>query len=1038
MSSYRDPHLKRVGVIRLFYLPAIFVGCLFLLGCSSGNNDPAEGGNLPSNLITPKGWELVWSDEFDGTSLDSSKWNIQTGDGSAEGIPGWGNQELQDYQVSNVSVNGGSLIITARNEMVDGDAEYTSGRINTAGKFDFRYGRVEANIHAPKGQGLWSAFWMLPTDSAYGTWAAGGEIDIMEIFSHDPMSFTQAALHYGMAWPLNTYTYKRYEGIDPTDGFHVHALEWDADEIRWFVDGVHFHTVSKFTYWNYYRNLETNAHESGSESAPFDRAFHLLLNLAIGGTLPGAPVASSFPAELRVDYVRVYKCNIDETTGIGCAGFIDYTSSSVASPFSESVFTASYDLYTNAVGPLAFPNSEDLIPLNIGVYDAGGAFALTEINGGDERGMVLEIETTGGGNFNVYPADQNRLALFGMGSASDPANYAGELMFDLYVSSTGTDLDSTIQIKMDSGFPDLGYVELQIADLPLDEWTTLTVQISDIAHKAGQFGGGPVDLGQILSLFVLEPLGTARLRVDNIRLICGHVEQNGCGIIPPTSLPPTGEPQPVYIDTVDPVWDAGIAAADSGTGWSNYYDGTTENKVQWRELEADDAARGKILEVRFSDSAEFGVWFIGASLGVDLSSYAAGSVSFDVKVDDYGANEDGLTIKIDCVFPCTSGDQAIGKVGDGMWETVVVPVAQLLGGGLSLATVNTGVVIFPTDQSSVQTFQLDNVQWLPGESNPSPSAGVVTLYDDAIAEGWSLWDCCGGAEFNEVEDNEEHGKVVELAFGAVGTVTGFQAAASVDVSHLGAGTLAFDFKEVVPPPEGSVWLLKLESDNAATSVELELAVGDNPEPGDSWQQYRYSLDGDLAGLDLRALKLVMIFPTWANADGAIGRIDNVRFEPEAVTIELYGDAPAEGWYLWDCCGAATFAEVAEEERGSVIELTFGAGGTVTGLQAATGIDASAVQGGTLVFDFKEVEPPPAGSQWHVKLESSNASTAVDILMTRGGNPQPSAEWQTYSYDLNLEFAALDLSDLKLVLFFPDWENAEGAVARIDNVQLVGP
>ena len=210
-------------------------------------------------------------------------------------------------------------------------------------------------------------------------------------------------------------------------------------------------------------------------------------------------------------------------------------------------------------------------------------------------------------------------------------------------------------------------------------------------------------------------------------------------------------------------------------------------------------------------------------MGLDLSAYAPGTVSFDIKVDDYGSNEQGMTMKIDCVFPCTSGDQTIGKVGDGVWETVQIPVAQLLGGGLNLATVNTGIVVFPTVQTSALTFQLDNVQWLPGEAPKPGSMATIEIYGDEVAEGWFLWDCCGGATFAEVDDDTTHGKVVELAFGPTGTVTGFQATEGVNVSSLASGTLEFDFKEVNPPPEGSVWRLKLESSNAATAVELLLS-----------------------------------------------------------------------------------------------------------------------------------------------------------------------------------------------------------------------
>ena len=1010
-----------------------------VVGCGGGNTDSAEGGNQPTTVLAPKGWELVFADEFDGSSLNTSRWNIQTGDGSAEGIPGWGNNELQSYQADNVAVSGGNLVITARREDADGRA-YTSGRINTAGNLDITYGRVEASIHAPGGQGLWSAFWMLPTDSAYGTWAAGGEIDIMEVFSRDPSPFTQAALHYGMAWPLNTYTYAKYEAIDPADGFHVYAVEWDEQELRWFVDGTHFYTVRRSTYWNYYKDEATGAHASGGDSAPFDRPFHLLLNLAVGGNLPGAPAPGALPGELRVDYVRVYECNLDTATGVGCDGFLDYTSPSVTPPLPEGVYRAVYDLYVDALGPLLFPDTEDSVPLDFGVYDADGALVLSEVDAGGDRGIVIDVNTSGGGNFSIFPVSLARQTLFGMGNASDPGNYAGELQFDLFVYGDETDADSSVQVKIDSGFPDLGFVDLPVSTLAKDEWTTVTVQISDIAHNPGQYGGAPVDLGAVLSLFVLEPTGAAHLRVDNIRLICAHVTQGNCGVAPPAPPPPAaGEPQPVYIDAVAPVWDVGINAADSGSGWANYADGTNPaNKVQWLEKAADDPARGQILEVTFSDSEAFGVWFIQSSMGIDLSAYAPGMVSFDIKVDDYGANDEGMTMKIDCVFPCTSGDQRIGKVGDGAWETVQIPIAQLLGGGLNLSTVNTGIVVFPTVQSSALTFQLDNVQWLPGDA-PGGSAAAVVLYDEAVADGWFLWDCCGGATFGEVTDDADHGNVVELAFGATGTVTGFQAVEGVDLGALATGTLEFDFKEVNPPPAGAVWRLKLESSNAATFVEVLLTAAGNPEPGADWQHYSFTLSGDLAGLDIGDVKLLMIFPDWANADGAVGRIDNVRFVPQGGPVELYAEAPAEGWFLWDCCGAATFGEVMDDgDHGSVIELSFGAGGTVTGLQATAGVDASATAGGTLEFEFKEVSPPPDGSQWHVKLESSDAATAVDILMTAGGNPTPTADWQDYSYDLDVEFAALDLSDLKLVLFFPDWENADGAVARIDNVRLVPP
>lgn len=507
--------------MRYLTIECVLLATLPLVGC----------GGAPSGEDR-EGWVLVWSDEFDGAALDASKWNIQTGDGTAEGIPGWGNNELQSYQAANISLSDGVLVITAREEDPGDGHAYTSGRINTAGKLDATYGRFEARIRAPGGQGLWSAFWMLPTDSAYGGWAAGGEIDILEVFSRDPGPFAQAALHYGMAWPLNTFDYARYPGVDPSDGFHVYAAEWDEEEIRWFVNGAHFYTVRRDRYWNYYRDAETNVHVSGGVSAPFDRPFHLLLNLAVGGNLPGPPAAGALPGELKVDYVRVYQCGVNASTGVGCAGLADRTSAAVTAPAPADVYRAVYDLYVDAVGPLRFPGEENVSALDLAVHDADGSFAVAEVAGAG-RGNVIDVASSGGGGFSIRPADDERLTLFGMGGASETGDFAGELQFDLYVFGDRTDAASSLNVRLDSGTLDAGAVDLPFATLTLNEWTTVTVQIDDIVRNPAQPGGRPVDLGRVRSLFALEPTSFARLQVDNVRLICGHVAQGGCGVQPP-------------------------------------------------------------------------------------------------------------------------------------------------------------------------------------------------------------------------------------------------------------------------------------------------------------------------------------------------------------------------------------------------------------------------------------------------------------------------------------------------------------------------
>ncbi|NGX15313.1 glycoside hydrolase family 16 protein [Wenzhouxiangella sp. XN24] len=255
---------------------------------------------------------LVWSDEFDGAQLDPETWFFESGDGAnfvgdggIVGLPsGWGNNELQWYLPDNAQLEDGVLKITARRETV-GDFGYTSARITTRDRFAFRYGRIEASIKLPSGQGLWPAFWLLSQDSPYGSWAATGEIDVLEAVNLDGQpgpgglgggNDIFGTIHFGGEFPANqssTVVYTPSE--DVTGGFNTYALEWDEFEIRWYFNGILYGVQ--------------NSWESAAAPypAPFDQPFHILLNLAVGGNLPGAPNGSTpFPATMEVDWVRVY------------------------------------------------------------------------------------------------------------------------------------------------------------------------------------------------------------------------------------------------------------------------------------------------------------------------------------------------------------------------------------------------------------------------------------------------------------------------------------------------------------------------------------------------------------------------------------------------------------------------------------------------------------------------------------------------------------------------------------------------------------
>lgn len=281
------------------------------VGISSGENErPAlalkAGVTLYDNIeVTPGGpLNLVWSDEFDGAALDPDVWLFQVGDGTAEGIPGWGNNELQYYQAENAVLENGILKITAKAESVGG-YNYTSARITTADRVAFRYGRIEARMKLPGGQGLWPAFWLLSQDSPHGTWAATGEIDVMEATNLGVLGNNSVlgTLHYGGAFPRNVFSgEKTTVPTDATAEFHNYAIEWDADEFRWYVDDVLYATQNDW--WT----EAAAGSPAGEYPAPFNQAFHILLNVAVGGNLPGPPDGNTvFPVTMEVDWVRVYE-----------------------------------------------------------------------------------------------------------------------------------------------------------------------------------------------------------------------------------------------------------------------------------------------------------------------------------------------------------------------------------------------------------------------------------------------------------------------------------------------------------------------------------------------------------------------------------------------------------------------------------------------------------------------------------------------------------------------------------------------------------
>jgi beta-glucanase (GH16 family) len=259
-------------------LLALCLNCSKKTPDTTGNNSSTT--TVPPPPSTPKTYQLVWSDEFNGDHLDTTVWNYEMGGN------GWGNRELEYYQPSNATVSNGNLIITARKERV-GSNIYTSARITTQGKKEFTYGRIEARIKIPVAMGLWPAFWMLGSDINTVSWPQCGETDIMEHINNDSLIY--GTIH----WNNNGHTSSGGHTASSPSDYHIYDVEWDNNTIKWHVDGVQ--------YW------EANVNGSnGTES--FHNPFFILFNLAVGGNWPGFTVdESSMPASMYVDYVRVYQ-----------------------------------------------------------------------------------------------------------------------------------------------------------------------------------------------------------------------------------------------------------------------------------------------------------------------------------------------------------------------------------------------------------------------------------------------------------------------------------------------------------------------------------------------------------------------------------------------------------------------------------------------------------------------------------------------------------------------------------------------------------
>jgi len=835
-------------------------------------------------------WQMVWSDEFDGTSIDTNKWNFELN------CAGGGNNEKQCYTDSeqNAFIKDGVLNIVALPAEEGAEKPYTSARLNTRYNADFTYGRFEMRAKLPSGQGSWPAFWMMPTDEVYGTWPRSGEIDILEAVNLKTVAEDgtveaniHGTLHYGREWPNNSSSGKAYtlpEGMNPADDFHTYAIEWQEGEIRWYVDGYLYATQRRsevrynskdeavglkhkgwFAEYFEQGNGELTTHW---DNAPFDKDFYLILNNAVGGDWPenvnnlGVDAAAFAEGQsFEVDYVRVYQCAANTDTGKGCEtvrpGYDSLDDAlvegkaPVPTPPSDGV-ARNLDIFNGTLNAnwIAWDCCGGTTPETITDAEKGDAI---KFNINDNNGTVLGFSTRGG----HFPDD-----FTGTSSPFDASlllDLNGRLTFDMKVVTPPTSSTTwLLKAEAGDGGPNTGDVALSDSVegvTPVTgQWQTYTFPLSLLQERG-------LDLSAIDVLMVFPAWQTgegAEYLITNVAI------EGDVGESPSVDLFTDGQ----NLDW--PMWDC--------------CGGSTPTEVM------DDAEHGLTAEFTIGEAPTVMGFNTRSSAGGSGTPFDATSIlengllQFDVKVMSNPNNPDATWLmKIESNEGDTAVELPLTDAGDapivGEWKTYTFTFADLAGAGLDVSAIDV-VMIFPawgTGEGAV--YRVDNAKMY----DPSASAGdEITIFQNTAADMWSIWDCCGGSTPTEEIDDADHGTVAEFVIGSAPTVMGFLAddGISFDASAILAnGVVQFEMKVVTPPNNpDAVWTFKIESTGAATAVELPLSQsveGEVPVNG-QWQTYTFTLQSLFAaGLDISDINVLMMFPAWGTGEGAVYRIDNV-------------------------------------------------------------------------------------------------------------------------------------------------------------------
>ncbi|MFK3870193.1 family 16 glycosylhydrolase [Pseudoalteromonas rhizosphaerae] len=663
-------------------------------------------------------WQMVWSDEFDGASIDSNKWNFELS------CAGGGNNEKQCYtdNEQNAFIKDGILNLVALPADEGAEKPYTSARLNTRYNADFTYGRFEMRAKLPSGQGSWPAFWMMPTDEEYGTWPRSGEIDILEAVNLKTVAEDgtveaniHGTLHYGREWPNNSNSGKAYtfaEGMNPADDFHTYAIEWQEGEIRWYVDGYLYATQRRsevrynskdeavglkhkgwFAEYFEQGNGELTTHW---DNAPFDKDFYLILNNAVGGDWPenvnnlGVDAAAFAEGQsFEIDYVRVYQCAANTDTGKGCEtvrpGYDNLEDAlvegkvPVPTPPSDGV-AKNLDIFNGSLDAnwIAWDCCGGTTPETITDADKGD---VVKFNINDNNGTVLGFSTRGGHFPDGFAGSSSPF------DASLLLDLNGRVSFDMKVVTPPTSSTTwLLKAEAGDGGPNTGDVPLSESNegvTPVTgQWQTYTFPLSLLQERG-------LDISAIDVLMVFptwQTGGGAEYLITNVAIE---------GDLPKVDL---------FSDEQNldwPMWDC--------CGGSKPVEVMDDEE---HGLTAEFTIGATATVMGFNSRTAAG----GSGEAFDATSILEnGVIAFELKVISKPNNLDSVwNFKVESdngssavEIPLTGSVEGVEPT-IGEWQTYTFTLADLAGAGLDVSALDV-VMIYPTwDTGEGAVYRVDN------------------------------------------------------------------------------------------------------------------------------------------------------------------------------------------------------------------------------------------------------------------------------------------------------------------------------------------